>query len=318
MTMSELTQTQANYLSFIQAYTEGFGQVRAESEISKVMKAQPPSVNCMLKSLEKKRLVRRIPNTRRSIEILVGPALILKAKKKLVWTFQFYVPADASQGQLDRIAEAIINRRKAERTSNQWQTRIDEKSKSGANSIIYRFKISLKGSCAPIWLRIETPNISLFEFRELIHLAMGWTNSHLHLFDIAGQRYVVARQIDDDFAAVDYAVIRISDLVRQHGPKLTMCYAHDFGDGWQHSVGLENFSARNEPANAYPRCIAGKRVCPPEDVGGVWGYADFLRAIRDPKREQHEELLEWSGAFKPEAFDLEAATQSIHSHSPSD
>jgi len=316
--MSELTKAQASYLSFIQAYTEGFGQPPAESEIAKAMKVQPPSVNGMLKTLEKKQLIRRIPNTPRSIEILIDPALIPKWKKKLVGTFQFYAPADASQDQLDRITEAIIERRKAERASKQRQNRIDEQSKSGANSIIYRFKISLKDSKPPIWRRIETPNISLAEFHELIQLAMGWTNSHLHLFDIAGQRYVDAGQIDDDFDAVDYAAIRISDLVRQHGPNLKMRYEYDFGDGWQHSVVLEKISDRIEPANLYPRCIAGKRACPPEDVGGVWGYADFLRAISDPKHEQHEELLEWSGPFDPEAFDIEAATQSMQSHSPSD
>lgn len=60
-----------------------------------------------------------------------------------------------------------------------------------------------------------------------------------------------------------------------------------------------------EPGVIYPRCTAGKRACPPEDCGGVWGYADFLEAITDPEHPDHEDLLEWAGgAFDPEHFDI--------------
>ena len=59
------------------------------------------------------------------------------------------------------------------------------------------------------------------------------------------------------------------------------------------------------PNTDYPLCLDGKRACPPEDCGGIYGYADFLEAIRDPKHEQHEEMLEWIGReFDPEEFDL--------------
>ena len=54
-----------------------------------------------------------------------------------------------------------------------------------------------------------------------------------------------------------------------------------------------------------PCCTAGKRACPPEDCGGVWGYADFLDAIGDPEHPEHEEMLDWlGGEFDPEQFDL--------------
>jgi len=59
------------------------------------------------------------------------------------------------------------------------------------------------------------------------------------------------------------------------------------------------------PAMAYPRCVAGRRAGPPEDVGGTWGYAEFLRAIADPDHDGHEEMLEWAGGeFDPERCDL--------------
>ena len=60
----------------------------------------------------------------------------------------------------------------------------------------------------------------------------------------------------------------------------------------------------------YPRCVAGENACPPEDVGGVWGYVDFLQAINNPEHNQHEEFLEWvGGEFDPEKFDLDAVNE---------
>ena len=55
----------------------------------------------------------------------------------------------------------------------------------------------------------------------------------------------------------------------------------------------------------YPRCLDGKRACPPDDCGGPWGYGDFLDAIADPKHPDHDDKIEWvGGKFDPEAFDL--------------
>ena len=62
----------------------------------------------------------------------------------------------------------------------------------------------------------------------------------------------------------------------------------------------------------YPQVIAGKRACPPEDVGGIWGYEDFLKIIHDKKHPEHKEMLEWAGSsFDPKAFDLEEANQEL-------
>jgi hypothetical protein len=57
-------------------------------------------------------------------------------------------------------------------------------------------------------------------------------------------------------------------------------------------------------------CVKGKRACPPEDVGGMWGYYGFLEAIHKPDHPDHEDMLEWiGGEFDPEEFDVEETNE---------
>jgi hypothetical protein len=56
-----------------------------------------------------------------------------------------------------------------------------------------------------------------------------------------------------------------------------------------------------------PLCLSGENACPPEDVGGSWGYPDFVKAITNPRHPEHREMLDWcGGAFDPTAFDIDA------------
>ena len=81
-------------------------------------------------------------------------------------------------------------------------------------------------------------------------------------------------------------------------------YVYDFGDDWHHLIEVEGVVAL-EPRTTYPRCLAGKRSRPPEDVGGPPRYAEFLRVIADPSDAEHEHLIEWSGGdFDPDRCDI--------------
>jgi len=85
----------------------------------------------------------------------------------------------------------------------------------------------------------------------------------------------------------------------------TLRCLYDFGDGWEHTVKIERL-ADPEPGVRYPRLIEISGRCPPEDVGGPWGYAEFLEAIRDPEHERHSEFSEWIGDdFDANAVDTE-------------
>jgi hypothetical protein len=101
--------------------------------------------------------------------------------------------------------------------------------------------------------------------------------------------------------------IAISRVLSATKTKVT--YEYDFGDSWEHEVGLEKIM-ESESGVHYPRCVAGENACPPEDVGGVWGYTDFLQAINNPEHKEHKSFLEWvGGEFDPEEFDLDAVNE---------
>jgi hypothetical protein len=184
---------------------------------------------------------------------------------------------------------------------------------------VFQFKITLLGSKPPIWRRIHVRDCTLDELHEHIQTAMGWTNSHLHHFKLGEQLYGDPDLIQENFAEFDYedsTKTMLSDLIPTKVKAFRFVYEYDFGDSWNHEVLFEGRKPI-EPETKYPLCLDGKRASPPEDVGGIWGYPDFLEAIRDPENERHEELQDWSGgSFDPEEFDPKKATKAMRKGLP--
>ena len=181
--------------------------------------------------------------------------------------------------------------------------------KSNPSTPIYQLKVTLRGSKPPIWRRVQVrSDLTLYKLHQVLQLAMGWTNSHLHQF-IAEGVYSGERDHDFDMDIVSERRTRLNQIVQE--PKDRFIYEYDFGDGWEHDVVLEEVRAP-EPRVRYPRCIKGRRNGPPEDVGGIGGYADFLEAIRNEDHPEHEEYLAWiGGEFDPEAFDLAETNEAL-------
>jgi hypothetical protein len=170
---------------------------------------------------------------------------------------------------------------------------------------IYQIKITLRDSKPPIWRRVLVPaDVSLARLHDIIQTVMGWADYHLHVFTIDGVEYGDPVQDAGEMGYKNEGRYRLSQFVDEEGFKFD--YEYDFGDGWEHVVLVEKILPE-EKGQRYPVCIKGKRACPPEDVGGVWGYEMFLEAIKDPKHEEHASYLEWvGGSFDPEQFDLDA------------
>lgn len=179
---------------------------------------------------------------------------------------------------------------------------------------LYQFKITLLDFKPTVWRRIQVKSCTLDKLHEHIQTAMGWTNSHLHQFEINGERHGDPELLDDGFADddpfIDSTQIKLDEVVPKSGDRLTFEYEYDFGDGWQHEIVFEG-CLKSEKGLRYPVCLEGENACPPEDVGGVGGYAEYLEAIADPNHEQHDEMLQWRGKFDPKQFGAEKTTKKM-------
>lgn len=111
---------------------------------------------------------------------------------------------------------------------------------------------------------------------------------------------------DDDL--LDESNFKVKDLLSEVGDSFS--YEYDFGDGWLHQIKLEKVTPF-ETSLALPQCITGKRSCPPEDVGGVHGYMEFLEKWQNKNAPEHDDVLEWAGDYflGPEVLDLEETNE---------
>ncbi|MBA3742861.1 plasmid pRiA4b ORF-3 family protein [Sporichthya sp.] len=176
-----------------------------------------------------------------------------------------------------------------------------------ASTRILQIKIELGEVRPHVWRRVLVPDaMTLNGLHDVIQQAMGWTDSHLHEFEIDAQRFAPPDE-DNDEEVLDSTTATLGLVAGQNSD---LSYLYDFGDGWSHTLIVEAVLAP-EPGGRYPRCLAGARPCPPEDVGGPHGYGEFLAALRDPDHPGHEELTAWAEGFDPGSFDLAIADKRL-------
>jgi len=173
---------------------------------------------------------------------------------------------------------------------------------------VYQLKVTLDGIAPPIWRRIQIEDCTLADLHAVIQASMGWDNSHLHMFSIGGEQYSDPEMGGDPYDMSTHSE-SLAHLVDQ-GHR-AFHYVYDFGGSWEHTIEVEDVSPP-EPKTKYPRCVGGKRACPPEDCGGPWGYAEFVEAIQNPKHEEHKDMLEWvGGEFDAEKFSAAAVNKNM-------
>lgn len=180
---------------------------------------------------------------------------------------------------------------------------------SPARTDILQVRIQLMWLRPTIWRRVCIPaTITLDRLHRVIQAAMGWSNKHLHQFVIGRQRYGRS----DPLGTLSHRVISESKVKLNAAlkDKKALRYLYDFGDYWEHELKIEKLLPAETSLHAF--CVAGERACPPEDVGGVSGYMDFIHAILDPHHAEHKEMLQWcGGAFDPNAFDIDDVNRSL-------
>lgn len=177
---------------------------------------------------------------------------------------------------------------------------------------LLQLKVTLKGSKPPIWRQLIISNmVPLDRFHRVLQIAMGWESYHMHQFEAHGKVYgsVEGEAAIDLEDVLDQRKFKLHQLLATAKDAIT--YTYDFGDDWQHKIVVEKVLPW-DPNTPQPQVIKAKGACPPEDVGGIWGYNDFLAAVKDPKNPDHEELLDWCGGeFDPNAYDLDLVNQRL-------
>lgn len=173
---------------------------------------------------------------------------------------------------------------------------------------ILQLKVTLAEVEPPVWRRLLVPaDMTLAKLHAALQDAMGWTNSHLHCFEIAGRRIGMVGVEEDSPELEDERWVRVTSVLPRKGARLV--YRYDYGDDWEHVVEVEDVTGPDRRLS-YPVCIAGARACPPEDCGGASGYEAFIAALADPKHDDHDQMVtSVGGHFDPDSFDANAVNR---------
>lgn len=180
----------------------------------------------------------------------------------------------------------------------------------------YTLRIKLRGISPSIWRKIEVPsNVKLTSLAEIIITAMEWCNAHLHQFRAKDAYYTTVSKDNDIETSYRGGDFSIDHLLKKEKDKVV--FEYDYGDGWEHDVVLSKVEDYTDDEPHIVKLIGGKRACPPEDCGGIWGYKDLCEAMKHPYSKHARELKEWLGyKFDPEEFWLEDVQEDIDAFNP--
>lgn len=168
--------------------------------------------------------------------------------------------------------------------------------------VAFQLRVELEDVTPAVWRRILVPgSVRLDRLADMLIAAMGWSNSHLHCFEIGDTRY--GMQFDDyPEGEQDEASVTVLQVLRD---TTFFSFEYDFGDGWTHLVNVE--ARLTSPVGLKAAvCLEGENACPPDDCGGPWGYEHVLEALADPLHDEHDDYVRWIGApsLDRTAFDL--------------
>jgi hypothetical protein len=179
---------------------------------------------------------------------------------------------------------------------------------TGGGVPLYQLKITLRWIKPTIWRRVVVRcDMTLDRLHQVIQMVMGWTNSHMHHFNVGDTFYgrpspELADMGSEELNEKQFKLAEIAPTAKNK-----FMYEYDFGDGWLHEVVVEKVLPP-DPAFKHPICLAGANACPPEDCGGPPGYDNLLEILADPKHPDHAQMAEWiGGKWDASRFDLEAA-----------
>lgn len=167
---------------------------------------------------------------------------------------------------------------------------------------VYQLRVALADSDPEIWRRILVPgNTPLSRLHRIIQELMLWEDYHLHEFVVNGVRYTVPDPEEME-PYKDEKRYYLYSVAPEEG--ITFFYVYDYGDDWVHNIEVEKILDGDERFTGKPVCIDGQLSGPPEDSGGVFGYGEMLKVVRNKQHPEHKEIKQWLGKFDPREFDI--------------
>ena len=177
------------------------------------------------------------------------------------------------------------------------------------------FDVSLIAIKPRIWRRFQLVSTATFDhLHRAIQAAFGWESYHLWEFRAPDRHGHVLAGAEQDVLFLDAEEtpdaqqVKLAEYFKADLSPPSCEYIYDFGDTWIHTVKLIRRLSVAE--RFHRRLLAGERAGPPEDSGGIGGYArlvEFLETGADPLGDDAAELAEWIGDWKPDRFDFDAA-----------
>lgn len=231
----------------------------------------------------------------------VDPSLYGPARQFADWVSQAGVDLD-DQAAMD----TAVRQWNAQRLAQRQLTADPRGLPTGSAA---RVTIALLDVLPRVWRRIVVPaEVTLDQLHTVVQIAMGWEDDHLHQWESAGQRFGEP----SDREITDERQVRLLS-VASAGQSLD--YLYDFGDGWAHRVTVDEI-LQPDVAGVVPRCEAGRRACPPEDIGGAYGYAELLAALANPTggSDWEQELAQLHANFDPDRFDHERVSSMMRAY----
>jgi hypothetical protein len=173
-------------------------------------------------------------------------------------------------------------------------------------SDVCELEVSIRDIEPRIWRRVRVPaELTLGQLHDVLQIAFGWTNSHLHDFVARGIRFGMT-DVEDEIFCVDEHAAPLGAVAE---PGSSLLYRYDFGDDWEHEIVVNRVEDERQDVFV---CTGGARACPAEDCGGVSGYASLVAILADPTHAEHREMRTWVGRkYDPEKFDRDAVNKKL-------
>jgi hypothetical protein len=190
-----------------------------------------------------------------------------------------------------------------------------QSSKPVVSALLYQVKVTLVDAKPPIWRRLTVSSLTTLDrLHEVIQVAMGWEDCHLHQFEHQAVIYSSEELFEADDQIKNEAKYRLADVLKQ--PKDQMAYVYDFGENWQHMIVLEKIVPM---PRQHPRVVVvqAEGACPLEEIGGLDGYYYWLDVLAHPddpdyQTARHQEMRGWAAPdFDARFYDLKTVNSRL-------